>query len=134
MALTLAATPIPVWPEGILSRPAASKSAYSTAMWPATAWDDQADVSNPVQAWSVMSRVRERQKSLRLQADVSRRTLPADEPTSDEILVPSVLAFMFAPPRSPTIEMLDERGDYFDIRTGDTWDLFFPGYFSPQLL
>jgi hypothetical protein len=25
--------------------------------------------------------------------------------------------------------MLDERGDYFDQRTGDTWDLFFPGYY-----
>jgi len=25
--------------------------------------------------------------------------------------------------------MLDARGEYFDIRTGDTWDLFFPGYY-----
>lgn len=42
---------------------------------------------------------------------------------------PTVLAFLFAPPDSSAIRMLDVRGDYFDIRTGDTWDLFFPGYY-----
>jgi hypothetical protein len=36
---------------------------------------------------------------------------------------------MFALPDSDAIAMLDERGAYFDIRTGDTWDLFFPGYY-----
>jgi hypothetical protein len=25
--------------------------------------------------------------------------------------------------------MVDVRGNYFDERTGDTWDLFFPGYY-----
>jgi len=43
---------------------------------------------------------------------------------------PAVLAFLFAFPDSDAIRMLDTRGEYFDIRTGETWDLFFPGYFS----
>jgi len=43
---------------------------------------------------------------------------------------PTVLAFLFAFPDSDAIRMLDTRGEYFDIRTGETWDLFFPGYFS----
>jgi hypothetical protein len=40
-----------------------------------------------------------------------------------------VLAFLFARPESDVIRSLDSSGDYFDIRTGSTWDLFFPGYF-----
>ncbi len=44
----------------------------------------------------------------------------------------SVLAFLFAPPDSDAIQMLDARGEYFNIRTGDTWDLFFPGYYRSQ--
>jgi hypothetical protein len=27
------------------------------------------------------------------------------------------------------METLDMRGEYFDHRTGDTWDIFFPGYY-----
>ena len=42
---------------------------------------------------------------------------------------PTVLAFLFARPESDVIRSLDSSGDYFDIRTGSTWDLFFPGYF-----
>lgn len=42
---------------------------------------------------------------------------------------PTVLAFLFAQPDSDAIRMLDARGEYFDVRTGDTWDLFFPGYY-----
>ncbi len=41
---------------------------------------------------------------------------------------PTVLAFLFAMPDSDTIRLLDARGEYFHLRTGDTWDLFFPGY------
>jgi hypothetical protein len=41
----------------------------------------------------------------------------------------TVLAFLFAMPDEPVMKALDKRGEYFDIRTGDTWDLFFPGYF-----
>ena len=39
-----------------------------------------------------------------------------------------MVALLFAHPDSAAIHTLDQRGDYFDIRTGDTWDLFFPGY------
>ena len=42
---------------------------------------------------------------------------------------PTVLAFLFAQPDSAAIKMLDSRGEYFDVRTGETWDLFFPGYY-----
>ena len=42
---------------------------------------------------------------------------------------PTVLAFLFAMPETDAIRMLDARGDYFDVRTGDMWDLFFPGYY-----
>jgi hypothetical protein len=43
---------------------------------------------------------------------------------------PSVLAFLFAHPDSPAIIKLDQRGEYFNCRTGSTWDLFFPGYYA----
>jgi hypothetical protein len=42
---------------------------------------------------------------------------------------PTLLAFLFAAPDTGAIKMLDARGDYFDLRTGNTWDLFFPGYY-----
>jgi hypothetical protein len=42
---------------------------------------------------------------------------------------PTVVAFLFAHPDSEAVRLLDARGDYFDCRSGDTWDLFFPGYY-----
>ena len=45
---------------------------------------------------------------------------------------PTVLAFLFAQPDSAAIQTLDARGEYFDVRTGETWDLFFPGYYRSQ--
>ena len=45
---------------------------------------------------------------------------------------PTVLAFLFAPPDSDAIRILDARGEYFDVRTGNTWDLFFPGYYRSR--
>ena len=42
---------------------------------------------------------------------------------------PTLLAFLFAHPDSDAIRSLDARGEYFDVRTGDWWDLFFPGYY-----
>jgi len=42
----------------------------------------------------------------------------------------TVLAFLFAHPDSSAMRSLDSRGDYFDIRSGNTWDLFFPGYYK----
>jgi len=41
----------------------------------------------------------------------------------------TILAFLFSPPDAQAIRTLDDRGEYFDIRSGDTWDLFFPGYY-----
>jgi hypothetical protein len=41
-----------------------------------------------------------------------------------------VVACLFAPPDEPAMDKLRRRREYFDIRTGDTWDLFFPGYFK----
>ena len=45
---------------------------------------------------------------------------------------PTLLAFLFAPPDSDAIAQLDARGKYFHVRTGDTWDLFFPGYYRSR--
>lgn len=42
---------------------------------------------------------------------------------------PSVLALLFAHPDSDAMRMIDSHGGYFDIRTGDAWDLFCPGYY-----
>ena len=43
---------------------------------------------------------------------------------------PVVLAFLFSQPGSAAVEQLCQRGAYFNERTGDDWDLFFPGYFT----
>jgi hypothetical protein len=42
---------------------------------------------------------------------------------------PTVVALVFAHRDSDVMRMLDVRGAYFDRRSGDTWDLFFPGYY-----
>jgi hypothetical protein len=41
---------------------------------------------------------------------------------------PVAVAFLFAPPDTDAIKSLDSRGDVLNIRSGDAWDLFFPGY------
>lgn len=41
---------------------------------------------------------------------------------------PSVLAFLFALPDSEAIRAIERSSTYFNIRTGNTWDLFVPGY------
>jgi hypothetical protein len=96
-----------------------------------------------------MGRLRERQLLNRQEAADARRRIarrptrssdrvelmiPTKEEVQDFIKArwqggPTVLAFLFAPPDSDAIRMLDSRGEYFDVRTGDTWDLFFPGYY-----
>lgn len=90
-------------------------------MWPATAWDDSDWDGNRARGWTVMRRLQDRQRLLR---HTSKQPLPARWPGW-----PSVLAFLFAPPDSDAITSLDARGKYFDIRTGNYWDLFFPGYY-----
>ena len=43
---------------------------------------------------------------------------------------PTVLAFLFAQPHHEAIDTLSRSMDYFNTRTGETWDLFFPGYYQ----
>jgi hypothetical protein len=45
---------------------------------------------------------------------------------------PTVLALLFAQPHTEAIRALDAGGAYFDCRSGDTWDLFFPGYYRSE--
>jgi hypothetical protein len=42
---------------------------------------------------------------------------------------PTVLAFLFAQSSAEAIRMLDSDGSYFDHRSGESWDLYFPGYY-----
>ena len=94
-----------------------------------------------------MGRVRERQAQLRMEALEARRRVSGGDATNqmmtpatmaadyeDAIRArwrggPTVLAFLFAQPGSEAIHALDAAGAYFDCRSGDTWDLFFPGYY-----
>jgi len=45
---------------------------------------------------------------------------------------PTVLAFLFALPHSDVFHELDQHGDYLNIRSGNTWDLFWPGYYNSE--
>jgi hypothetical protein len=111
-------------------------------MFPATGWD-----GDEFQAWTVMGRLRARQGGLRNHAIQARRRVadrawktnlpPAAGAGAerDEIRAAwhgsaTVLALLFAPPDSASMHLLRARREYFDIRTGDKWDLFFPGYYS----
>jgi hypothetical protein len=93
-----------------------------------------------------MGRVRERQEQARNRAIQARRRaheretkdgLPAiasagaarDQVWAEWHGEPTVLAFLFSPPDSAAMRALDSGIDYLDQRTGDTWDLFFPGYY-----
>lgn len=94
-----------------------------------------------------MGRVRERQAQLQMEAREARRRVSEGAATQqmmtpttmaadykDAIRArwrggPTVLALLFAQPGSEPIRALDAAGAYFDCRSGDTWDLFFPGYY-----
>jgi hypothetical protein len=39
------------------------------------------------------------------------------------------VALLFAAPNEPAIARASDRKDYFEVRTGDLWDLFFAGYY-----
>jgi hypothetical protein len=114
-------------------------------MWAATGWDDE-----HTRAWTVMGRLQQRQALLRSEARAARRRLEEEASTLRLMTAasarrdyenaakarwnggPTVLAFLFAPPDCEAIGMLDARGEYFDQRTGDAWDLFFPGYYRSE--
>ncbi len=95
-------------------------------MFPATALDGDA------QQWTVSGRLRERQEERRLRVG-ERAMRPGlwQAPAGGDggpAGGPFIVALLFAQPDAAAMEVLDSRGDYFDIRTGDAWDLFFPGY------
>jgi hypothetical protein len=123
-------------------------------VWPATAWDDDDWGSATARGWTVMSALRARRDALSAKSrDASGRSgwdMAPEEDSGSRIHMvqavpdyevvasglperwsggPMVLAFVFAQPDSEAIQTLDKRGDYFDRRTDDTWDLFFPGYY-----
>src|SRR5437016_2820961 len=119
-------------------------------MLPATAWDDADWGGTGARGWTVMGRLRERQAQLRRDATAARERVNERRSTVGMITAasmaadyqesirarwhggPTVLAFLFGHPDSETIRTLDARGEYFDHRTGDTWDLFFPGYYRSR--
>jgi hypothetical protein len=114
----------------------------------ASLWDDRAGGGERARGWTVMSTLRGRRNrnveaardaQLRLQQRTGRLEMmsaasmardAADEARARWTEGPNVLAFLFAHPDCQAISALDLRGEYFDLRTGDTWDLFFPGYYQ----
>jgi hypothetical protein len=117
-------------------------------MWPATALDDSEWEGPRARGWTVMGRLQQRQRELASAAVRARRAqAEARQSTSSALMTaaysrelaeremrarwrggPQVVAFLFAPPDTDAIRSLDARGDYLNVRTGDDWDLFFPGY------
>jgi hypothetical protein len=116
-------------------------------VWPATAWDASDWDGNNARGWTVVGRLRRKQAHNRAAKAAARRNQVRSDTTMGLMSAGhweeqqrerraanwtggfTVLALLFAQPSAPAIRMLDERGDYFDIRTGETWDLFFPGYY-----
>jgi len=115
-------------------------------MLAATAWDDGDWRGEDAGGWSVMGRLRERQQTLRKQVEAARRRRDEDlrslkmvtlgtQPEEYEAPLrakqggPTVLALLFTYPGSQSLEILDGRGKSFDVRSGTSWDLFFPGYY-----
>jgi len=52
----------------------------------------------------------------------------ADRIDSEDVLC-SVVVLLFAHPSEPAVSREALKKDYFDARTGQSWDLFFPGYY-----
>ena len=120
-------------------------------MWAATTWDDADWDGARARGWTVMGRLRDRQELRRKEAERARRRAGkwlakqyALQGERQDVLIPTeyaelmktrwhgeptLVALLFAHPDSDAMRMLDARGEYFDLRTGDSWDLFFPGYF-----
>jgi hypothetical protein len=47
----------------------------------------------------------------------------------DDAVHCTAVALIFGQPTEPTMERAAQQVDYFDVRTGESWDLFFPGYY-----
>jgi hypothetical protein len=108
------------------------------------AWDEGA-----VEGWTVMGQLRKRRAFLRNQAIQARRrqerrrirtNLPAvafEGAARDEAIAKwsgstELVALLFAPPDASAMRVLENRLDYFDVRSGDKWSLFFPGYYEQR--
>lgn len=117
-------------------------------MWAATAWTDEDWEGSRARGWTVAAQLEKRRNALLAESLAARRREAERASASsfylmtasqiaaqarDQMLArwqggPNVVALLFALPDSEAIRTLDARGEYFDCRTGDTWDLFFPGY------
>lgn len=88
-----------------------------------TSWDELGSnwreyMPNGRQAWSVMDRLRRRGRQRR-------------KPTSSGGAEwETIVAMAFVPPPADTLDLLDAGGGVLDVRSGDRWDLFFPGHFK----
>ena len=125
---------------------------YLVGVWAATAWDDEDRGGEGARGWSVMGRLRERRQVLNAEAAAAVRRLTKQKHESLRMMTaasgeaavyqealraatrsgPTVLAFLFAQPYSDAIHALDSSGEYFDQRSGEDWDLFFPGYYRAE--
>lgn len=115
-------------------------------MLPAVSWSERADHSGLRR--SVEGRLRERAGVSRQEAErrqnepvYSKRMSAGDlddyarsfargDRGDDRFPLYSVAVFALCQPDSAPAEELRRRRAYFDIRTGDTWDVFFPGYYQ----
>lgn len=119
---------------------------YDDEDWDDEVWTHYGWDGTKTRSWSVLGRFREREWHRRKKAADERRRFRGAPEGVDALASattqnsgraywrgkPTVLAFIFAHPDSDAIRLLDARGEYFDLRTGDTWDLFFPGYYRPS--
>lgn len=119
-------------------------------MWAATAWDDSDWEGHKARGWTVTAQLREhrdrllararaaqrrvdeRTSSLQLMSAAATLSTAADEAAARWTGGPTILALLFAHPDTEAIAALDARGEYFDHRTGENWDLFFPGYYRAR--
>lgn len=68
----------------------------------------------------------------------TRTGMPIDGSGETETLrvegaaIETVIGFLFAQPDTDAMQALRDRHLYFDQRTGDAWDLFFPGYYQDK--
>ncbi len=116
-------------------------------MYAATAWGP--DEENVIRSWTVMGRLEERQETFRNRALQARRRMreresPKGQPSAADLGTArdaidaawhgsaTVIALLFGFPESAPMKELRNRRAYFDYRTEDNWDLFFPGYFQPS--
>jgi len=90
----------------------------ATTSWDALGRNWREYMPNGRQAWSVMDRLRHRG---------SQRRGPT---SSGGAAWETIVAVAFVPPPADALDLLDAGGGVLDVRSGDRWDLFFPGYFK----